>query len=142
MQLWINPAPDGSVLPLIRIASQGAANAWTDEFGDNDGYVGYSFGFDGYDSVDGYKATSDGYGFFDSKWARQYADLREQLGITTGSPEPNHYILNESTGQIVLDQPLRQFDTLLVTYVAEADLNSVETFNKRKYNFTCCTDGL
>jgi len=123
IEIFLNPTGDGTDLPLIQISSQGEASAWTDEFGDFDPTP--SFGLDP-TSVDGYQSTSDGYGFFDSKYARQYADLRQRLGITAGSPEPNHYIFDASTGRIILDQALNAFDTLIVSYIAESDLNSPE----------------
>ena len=127
LDLYINPKGDGTDLPLIRITSSDMAQAWEAEFDDYDGYSGFA-GLNGPfgDSVDGYKGTSDGSGFFDSKWTRQFAQLKQRLGITAGSPEPNHYIMDESTGRIVLDQPLAAFDTLVASYVAEGDLNSPE----------------
>lgn len=127
IEVFINPVGDGTDLPLIQVASNEEARAWEDEFDDIDGYSGL-FGFNGPygDSVDGYQNTSDGSGYFDSKWARQYQQLKDRLGITAGSPEPNHYIFDAGTGRIVLDQPLSAFDTLLVSYVGENDLNSPE----------------
>ncbi len=128
IEVFINPAGDGLDLPLIQVTEQDMADAWIDEFDDLDGYTGFAgFGAPG-DSVDAYQNTSDGSGFFDSKWARQYADLQDQLGITAGSPEPNHYIFEATTGRLILDQALGAFDTLLVSYIGESDINSPERF--------------
>lgn len=129
LEVFINPIGDGTDLPLIRITDQAAADAWIDEFGDTDGYSNFA-GFNGPsgDSIDGYQASSDGSGFFDSKYARQFAALKEKLGITAGSPEPNHYILDETNGRLILDQALAAFDTLVVSYIAESDINGQELF--------------
>ena len=132
IELFINPKGDGTDLPLIQVTNEAMAQAWEAEFGDIDGYYidgSTTFpGFDGPfgDSVDAYQGSSDGSGFFDSKWARQFQLLKDRLGITAGSPEPNHYLFDAATGRIVLDQPLAAFDTLLVSYLAEGDLNSPE----------------
>lgn len=129
LELFLNPRGDGTDLPLIQITSEAMAQAWEAEFGDNDGYSGFA-GFDGYfgDSIDGYQGASDGSGFFDSKWARQFQALQTQLGITAGSPEPNHYLFDPGTGRLILDQALGSFNTLVASYVAEEDLNSPELF--------------
>lgn len=132
IEIFINPKNDGTDLPLIQITSEAMAQAWAAEFGDIDGYYidgtnsfpGFNGPFD--DSVDAYQGASDGSGFFDSKWARQFAILKARLGITAGSVEPNHYLFDAFTGRVVLDQTLQSFDTLLVSYLAEADLNSPE----------------
>lgn len=138
IEVFINPVGDGTDLPLIQIigpgypgaSTQDEANAWFAEFGDNTPDSG-TFGIgggppDGYDSLDAYQGASDGSGFFDSKWGRQYQQLRDRLGITAGSPEPNHYLFDQTTGRLVLDQPLKAFDALLVSYLGEADLNAPE----------------
>jgi hypothetical protein len=132
IEVFINPKGDGTDLPLVQITNQAMADAWNLEFTDTDGsnyplvvpseYEPETAG----DSVDGYRGASDGTGFFDSKFARQFAALKQRLGITAGSPEPNHYIFDAATGRIVLDQPLRPFDTLIVSYIAESDLNDPE----------------
>lgn len=129
IEVFINPVGDGTDLPLIQVTNSDMAQAWEEEFDDLDGYSGFA-GFNGPfgDSVDAYQNTSDGSGFFDSKWARQYQELKDRLGITAGSPEPNHYIFEAETGRLILDQPLQAFDTLLVSYLGENDLNSPELF--------------
>lgn len=129
IEVFINPKGDGTDLPLIQITSQAMADAWNAEFGDEDGYGYFQFqgpNDGGGDSVDNEQGTSDGAGFFNSKFARQFAALKQRLGITAGSPEPNHYLFDEATGRLVLDQPLRAFDTLIVSYIAESDLNDPE----------------
>lgn len=126
IEVFINPVGDGTDLPLIQITSQAMADAWNAEFTDQDGYGYFQFQGPNGDSVDGYQAASDGTGFFNSKYARQFAALKQRLGITAGSPEPNHYLFDPATGRIVLDQPLRAFDTLIVSYIAESDLNDPE----------------
>lgn len=45
-----------------------------------------------------------------------------------GSAEPQHYYLDEVTGQIILDQPLNFKDSLYATYIAEEDINDPELF--------------
>jgi len=129
LELFLNPKGDGTDLPLIQITVQDMADAWNAEFTDTDGYSGFA-GFNGPngDSVDGYQGSSDGAGFFDSKWARQYQKLKDQLGITAGSVEPNHYLFDPATGRFILDQALVAFDTLVASYIAEGDLNAPETF--------------
>jgi hypothetical protein len=132
IEVFLNPKNDGTDLPLIQITEEDMAAAWEAEFGDNDGYYidGYSTfpGFNGPNgnSVDGYQGASDGSGFFDSKWSRQFRLLKERLGIVAGSPEPNHYVFDAFSGRLILDQALQAFDTLLVSYLGEADLNSPE----------------
>lgn len=129
IEVYLNPVGDGTDLPLIRIKQQGEADSWEQEFDDVDGYSGFAgLNGPGGDSVDGVNTPSDGAGFFDSKWGRRYQQLKERMGIGAGAPEPNHYILNEDTGQFILDQALQPFDTLLVVYVAIPDLNSPELF--------------
>jgi hypothetical protein len=138
LELYINPVGDGNDLPLIRIkgasgaSAQAEADAWESQFGDNTADsntfgVGYP---DGYDSLDGYGLNSDdGYGYFDSKWGRQYQLLKARLGVgIIGAKEPNHYLFHTTTGRLVLDQPLKAFDTLLATYIAEGDINSPQQF--------------
>lgn len=129
LELFLNPKGDGTDLPLIQVTSQDMADAWNAEFTDTDGYSGFA-GFNGPngDSVDAYQGSSDGAGFFDSKWARQYQKLKDQLGITAGSVEPNHYLFDPTTGRFILDQALAAYDTLVASYIAEGDLNAPEMF--------------
>ena len=144
LELYINPTGNGTDLPLVRIKGasgqnsgdneQAEANAWAAEFADSSASVTFGAGsdpFDGYnsDSLDGYVGTDDGSGYFDSKWGRQYQLLKQRLGVgVSGAAEPNHYLFDPTTGRIVLDQPLKAFDTLLATYIAEGDINSPEQF--------------
>lgn len=139
LEVFLNPRGLGTDLPLVQISPSTAgqtpgglaeemAGAWSEEFGDIDGYNGFA-GFNGPkpDSIDAYQGTSDGSGFWDSKWARQFQALKTQLGLgSAGAVEPNHYLFDPTTGRIILDQPLAAFDTLIVSYIAEADLNSPE----------------
>lgn len=135
LEIFINPKGDGTDLPLIRVTDSAMAQSWEGEFGDIDGYSGFA-GFNGPygDSVDAYQSTSGGLpgtttgAFFTSKYAKQYAQLQAKLGITAGSLEPNHYIFNDETGQFILDQALNAFDTLVVSYIGQTDLNSPELF--------------
>lgn len=45
-----------------------------------------------------------------------------------GSAESQHYYLDETTGQVILDQPLNFKDSLFASYIAEADINDPELF--------------
>lgn len=128
IEVFVNPKGDGTDLPLIQVKSDEEADAWIAEFGDitpGDSTFGIGTTAVG-NSLDGYQGTSDGYGYFDSKFARQYALLKAQLGITAGSAEPNHYLFDVSTGRLVLDQALSAFDTVIVSYLPEGDLNDPE----------------
>lgn len=125
LEVFINPKGDGTDLPLIQITSQAMADAWVEEFGDTD--ISADFGLNP-DSVDGYRGASDGTGFFDSKYARQFEILKQQLGIAVNSVEPNHYIFDSIEGRIIFDQPLNAFDSVVVSYLPEEDLNDPEIF--------------
>jgi len=131
VEVFINPTGSPSDLPLIQILSQDMADAWVNEFGDTTATsdptaTSLNIGVDGYDSLDGQQGESDGTGFFNTQWGRQFEQLKERLGITAGSPEPNHYVFDKVTGRIVLDQPLAPNDTLVVSYLCTKDLNSPE----------------
>lgn len=73
--------------------------------------------------VDAYSGSSDGSGFFDTKYGRRY-----RRTTTAGEAEPNHYYVDTDTGQIILDHALEQGDRLIAVYVAENDLNEFELF--------------
>lgn len=125
IEVFINPTGDPEVdLPLIRITSTEMAELWASTYGEVDGY-------DGYDSLDGVQSVAQNDNFWNSKYARQYALLKERLGITTtsiGTKEPNHYVFDPINGTLILDQPLKQGDTLVVSYIAEGDINSPQIF--------------
>lgn len=76
--------------------------------------------------LDAFAGTSDGTGFFNSSFGRRYGNWKART--KTNSPEPQHFYLDEATGQIILDQPLARKDTLVCRYLAEADMNSYEEF--------------
>lgn len=76
--------------------------------------------------LDAFQGVSDGSGFFDTSFGRRYG--RWSSRITPGTPEPQHYYFDDLTGQLILDFPLRRRDTLIVRYLAEADINDYEEF--------------
>lgn len=76
--------------------------------------------------LDAFQGVSDGSGFFDTSYGRRYGLWRQRLAA--GSPEPQHYYFDDRTGQIVFDQPLNRRDSLVVRYLAEADVNEYEEF--------------
>jgi len=73
--------------------------------------------------LDGYQGASDGSGFYDTAVGRRY-------GITPieGTAEPQHYYIDYTTGQVILDHALNASDRLIIIYVAELDLNEYEVF--------------
>lgn len=76
--------------------------------------------------LDAFQGISDGSGFFNTAYGRRYGKWRQRLA--SGSSEPQHYYFDDRTGQIILDQPLSRRDTLVVRYLAEADVNEYEEF--------------
>lgn len=137
IEIYINPIGDPAIdLPLIQITSSKMAKIWTDTYGDLDMSTNYwgkgqeGYDVDGYyqDSIDGYRNIAQNETFFQSKYAKQFETLKKRLGIppSIGKYEPNHYVFDPDEGKIILDQPLNSYDTMIVSYIAESDLNTPE----------------
>lgn len=165
LNLFLNPRGDGTDLPLVQFtlgdsfsATDGAA--WIAQFGfrpeDANSCVTLGTADDGYgtDSIgqideadfglDGYRGFSTGTGFFDAAAGRRFN--RSSL-YPAGTREPQHYLIDESTGQLILDHPLEIGDRLVATYVPVADLNDFELFFDpedlyRKHGFPTATNTL
>jgi len=71
-------------------------------------------------------ASADSGSFFQSPYGRRYGKWASR--IKQGTAEPEHYYLDEQTGQLILDYPLARRDRLVVRYIAAADVNSYEVF--------------
>lgn len=144
--LWLNPKFDGTDVPLVRISSTDAGAAWNSQFPQRNGFTtgteddGYGGITDPSDAgtiderdwgLDGYQTTSDGSGFFDSAYGRQFGRT-----VKKGQSEPQHYYLDETTGQIILDHPLNKRDFLLCSYIGNEDPNDYEVFTDLDLLFT------
>jgi len=81
--------------------------------------------------LDAHQGTSANAGsFFQSPYGRRYGKWAAR--IKQGTAEPQHYYVDEKTGQLILDYPLARRDRLVVRYIAEVDVNEYEVFTDLK----------
>ena len=160
IELFLNPRGDGTDAPLVRITDTAVWSdvgttdgaAWATEFGlypgsgadigtSTDGYgvASEAGGIDEVDfGLDGYQGISSGSGFYDSRGGGFEA-------LAAGTPEPQHYYVDETTGQIILDYALEAKDTLVATYIGTADVNIPELFTnpndlRKKHGYPTLTN--
>lgn len=116
------------------LAKYPGANIYKEEFTGSDGLIRYRIRF-----IDPSNTAADPVFGMSFPTEKTYTlDAYQGLSKTgydgyhgvgpAGSVEPQHYYLDETTGQIILDQPLNFKDSLFATYIAEADINDPEVF--------------